>query len=55
MIHGDILFRLCRNPIISCDSVTFFGNYESDPLSPPEGEAMQGVRPLDPPFLAEFY
>ena len=23
---------------------------EGDPLSPPEGEAAQGERPLDPPF-----
>ena len=50
MIHWDLLFRLCRNPILSCDSVTFFGNYECDPLSPPEGEAMQGERPFDPLF-----
>jgi len=30
---------LWRNPDLSCDSVIFFGNYEGDPLSPPEGEA----------------
>ena len=26
----------------------FLSYYESDPLSPPEGEAFQGVHPLDP-------
>ena len=42
---------------LSCDWVIFFDNYESDPLSPPEGEATQGERPLDPPaeFLLTFY
>jgi hypothetical protein len=48
MVHGDIVFRLCRNPNLSCDSVIFFGNYEGDPLSPPEGEAAQGEYRLDP-------
>ncbi len=26
-------------------------SYESDPLSPPQGEAAQGERPLDPLFF----
>jgi hypothetical protein len=50
MMHGDFLFHSFRNPILYCDSVTFFGNYECDPLSPPEGEAMQGEVPLTPIF-----
>jgi hypothetical protein len=33
---------------LSSDLVKFFDNYESDPLSPPEGEATQGGRPLYP-------
>ena len=32
---------------LSCNLVIFFDDYESDPLSPPEGEATQGERPLD--------
>jgi hypothetical protein len=38
---------LCRKP----DFVHLFVDlkkYEGDPLSPPEGEATQGVYPLDP-------
>ena len=30
--------------------VTLCGNYESDPLSPPEGEAVQGGKPPCPPL-----
>jgi hypothetical protein len=40
---------------LSYNPVIFFGIYESDPISPPEGEAMQGERPFDPLFLVEFF
>ena len=33
------------------DSLPRIFYLESDPLSPPEGEASQGVHPLDPPFF----
>jgi len=32
----------------------FPDNFECDPLSPPEGEAAQGERPLDPLFSGVF-
>jgi len=31
-----------------------FGDYEYDPLSPPEGEAAQRGHPLDPLFYRVF-
>ena len=40
--------------LFSCDSILFIDYLEGDPLSPPEGEAAQGVHPLDPPFLEGF-
>jgi hypothetical protein len=43
----DGLFWICRKP----DFVQLFVDlkkYDGDPLSPPEGEAAQGVYPLDP-------
>jgi hypothetical protein len=47
-IRGQRKKENWRNPILSCDSVYSFSNYECDPLSPPKGEATQGERPLDP-------
>ena len=42
-IHFTQLLR-CKTLSDALD----FPIYEGDPLSPPEGEAAQGVRPLDP-------
>jgi len=41
-----ISLSCCR--VKSYKTPEIFLIYEGDPLSPPEGEAAQGVRPLDP-------
>jgi len=42
-----IIMIFIRNPVTLH---SFKKGHEGDPLSPPEGEAVQGGHPLDPPF-----
>jgi hypothetical protein len=37
--------------LFSCDSFRLIGYLGGEPLSHPEGEAVQGVHTLDPPYF----
>ena len=42
---------LWKDPVVIHIFFTFFRGYESNPLSPPEGEAPKGSIPLTPILL----
>jgi hypothetical protein len=53
-VENDRFKKMIHQKVLIFHPVIFLWNYESDPLSPPEGEAAQGEDPLTPPFHSIF-